>query len=300
MKKSHSENTVGPWAKEKLDALEKYLKYYCSVLKNQGFTLVYVDGFAGAPVTTIRQSSTRSQVSELWSEAGIDDFKDIDEFVLGSPIRSLNINPGFDRHYFFDLDDRRVAELETLKPSWPDKWVHIETGDANKRIRKLISKIGHRREVRGVAFLDPYGPNLEWQTVVDLAASKRFEVIINLPIHMALNRLLMKDSQRRPDWEEMVDRCFGTTDWREITYPKTTDLFGDTLTPKADGVPELLLQMYVKRLREIFPEVATPRLIRNTKNSPLYYLIWAGPHRKGLVGAEYVLGHGEKLAKKNR
>lgn len=172
MKKSHSENTVGPWAKEKLDALEKYLKYYCSVLKNQGFTLVYVDGFAGAPVTTIRQPSTRAQVSELWSEAGIDDFKDIDEFVLGSPIRSLNINPGFDRHYFFDLDDRRVAELETLKPSWPDKWVHIETGDANKRIRKLISKIGHRREVRGVAFLDPYGPNLEWQTVVDLAASK--------------------------------------------------------------------------------------------------------------------------------
>lgn len=300
MKKSHSENTVGRWAKEKLDALENYLKFYCSVLKNQGFTLVYIDGFAGAPVTTVRQSSAKLPVSDLWSEAGGDDLNDINEFVLGSPIRALNVDPGFDRHYFFDLDDRRVAELEALKPVWPDKWVYIQTGDANERIRKLVSQIGGRREVRGVAFLDPYGPNLEWQTVADLAATKKFEVIINLPIHMALNRLLMKDSARRPDWEEMVDRCFGTTDWREIVYPKSTDLFGDTQAAKAEGVPELLLQTYMKRLRGIFPEVATPRLIRNTKNAPLYYLIWAGPHRKGLVGADYILGQGEKLAKKNR
>ena len=98
----------------------------------------------------------------------------------------------------------------------------------------------------------------------------------------------------------MVDRCFGTDDWRDIVYPKITDLFGETQTAKADGVSEMLLQLFMKRLRTIFPEVATPRLIRNTKNSPLYYLIWAGPHSKGLRGAEYILGHGEKLAKKNR
>ncbi|MFM2366283.1 MAG: hypothetical protein RIR95_891, partial [Pseudomonadota bacterium] len=93
---------------------------------------------------------------------------------------------------------------------------------------------------------------------------------------------------------------FGTQDWRNIVYPKTVDLFGDVHEAKADGVPELLLQMFLSRLREIFPQVATPRLIRNTKKSPLYYLVWAGSHSKGLQGAEYILGHGEKLAKKNR
>lgn len=300
MKKSHVENTVGPWAKIKLDALEKYLKFYCSVLKNQGFTLVYIDGFAGAPITSVRPNASKGHVASFWGETAPEDFEAIEEFVLGSPIRALNIDPGFGRHYFFDLDDRRVAELEDMKPVWPHKWVHVQTGDANERIRKLINQIGGRREVKGVAFLDPYGPSLEWETVADLAATKKFEVIINLPIHMALNRLLMKDVERRPEWEAMVDRCFGTAEWRELVYPKTTNLFGDVLEAKADGVPELLLKLYLDRLRKIFPKVASPRLIRNTKNSPLYYLLWAGPHGKGLEGAEYILGHGERLAKKNR
>ncbi len=300
MKKSHLENTVGPWAKVKLDALENYLKYYCSVLKNKNFTLVYIDGFAGAPRTTVRHSGARPAVSEVWTDSGIDDFAEIEEFVFGSPIRALNIDPGFGRHYFFDLDDRRVAELKALKPDWPDKWIHVETGEANKRIRTLMSKIGGKKEVRGVAFLDPYGPNLEWATIAALAATGKFEVIINLPIHMALNRLLMKDGERNSEWEVMIDRCFGTVEWRDVVYPKTVDLFGDVHEAKADGVPELLLQLFIRRLRDIFPHVATPRLIRNTKKSPLYYLVWAGPHLKGRKGAEYILGHGEKLAKKNR
>lgn len=196
---------------------KKYLKFYCSVLKNQGFTLVYIDGFAGAPKTSVRGSNTKQAVSEIWAEAGIDDFRDFEVFISGSPIRALDIDHGFGRHYFFDLDDRRVAELESLKKQWPSKWIHIETGDANERIVKLLDKIGGKREVRGVAFLDPYGPNLEWKTVVALAATKKFEVIINLPVHMALNRLLAKDSERRPEWEELVDSCFGTKDWRELS-----------------------------------------------------------------------------------
>jgi len=33
----------------------------------------------------------------------------------------------------------------------------------------------------------------------------------------------------------------------------------------------------------------TPRLIRNTKGGPLYYLIWAGPHPAGLPGANHIM-----------
>jgi hypothetical protein len=48
------------------------------------------------------------------------------------------------------------------------------------------------------------------------------------------------------------------------------------------------------------PRDSIPLLIRNTKNSPLYFIIWAGPHSAGLKGAEYILGGGEKLAAKRR
>lgn len=296
VKKSHAENTVGPWAKEKLEALEKYLRFYCKVLQNKPLRLVYIDGFAGAPITTLRSTATTEKAS-LWED---DRPAEQAEFVMGSPLRALGIEKGFDRHYFFDLDDKRTAELEALKPQWPGKWICVQTGDANERIKVLMRKIGAIPDVKGVAFLDPYGPHLDWETLQALASTRKFEVIINLPIHMAINRLLAKNAVRNPAWEEMIDRCFGTSEWRAVVYPEQQTLFGDIDAPKAIGVPEKLLDIYVSRLKEIFPCVATPRLIRDTQQKPLYHLLWAGPHAKGLQGAEYILGYGEKLAKKRR
>ncbi|MCH1927434.1 hypothetical protein L6232_21780, partial [Shewanella sp. C31] len=57
-----------------------------------------------------------------------------------------------------------------------------------------------------------------------------------------------------------------------------------------------LLGFYCQSLREAFGHVSQPKLIRNTKGHPLYYLIWAGPHPAGLKGANYVLSMGEKAA----
>ena len=38
----------GPWTEQKLGILRAYLDAYTTALKNQPFTLIYVDGFAGA------------------------------------------------------------------------------------------------------------------------------------------------------------------------------------------------------------------------------------------------------------
>lgn len=63
-----------------------------------------------------------------------------------------------------------------------------------------------------------------------------------------------------------------------------------------------ILSLYVKRLEEIFSNVAPPSLVRNTKGAPLYYLIWAGSNARGLPIADHILGLGEKisLGKKSR
>lgn len=37
----------GIWTRKKLMVLEAYLKFYVTALKNQGFTVHYVDAFAG-------------------------------------------------------------------------------------------------------------------------------------------------------------------------------------------------------------------------------------------------------------
>jgi hypothetical protein len=48
MTKKPKDNSVGPWAKEKLEALVQYLKFFTTVLKKQGHWLhstIFFDAF---------------------------------------------------------------------------------------------------------------------------------------------------------------------------------------------------------------------------------------------------------------
>ncbi len=97
------------------------------------------------------------------------------------------------------------------------------------------------------------------------------------------------------NWRSQLTKCFGTNDWQKIAYSRETDLFGNEVTTKNGGVAERLLDLYLSRLKDLFPYVSKPRLIRNTRNAPLYYLIWAGPNKLGLKGAEYILSQSEPI-----
>ena len=120
------------------------------------------------------------------------------------------------------------------------------------------------------------------------------EVLINFPVAMAINRLITKSGVVPEKWSEQLTKCFGTDEWRAISYQVRSTLLGPEVI-KNDGVADSLLRLYMSRLRTIFPHVATPRLIRNTRGAPLYYLIWAGPHKLGLKVAEYILRQGERV-----
>jgi three-Cys-motif partner protein len=290
MKKDHRENTVGPWAAAKLDALEAYLKFYCQALSKQTFTRVYIDAFAGATVAKVRGSGIPSEPSPFFDEA--DDTAAQTEFILGSPVRALNVPHGFHRYYFFDLDATRA---ETLREATAVRdGVAVQVGDCNPLICSLAPSLS-ARNIRGVAFLDPYGAHLEWATLKALAATGTMEVVINFPVAMAINRLITRSGDVPDRWSDQLTACFGTDEWRTLAYRRDIDLFGNEVTTKNGGVAEALLDLYVGRLKSIFPHVATPRLIHNTRNAPLYYLIWAGPNKLGLKGADYILAQGVKV-----
>lgn len=169
----------------------------------------------------------------------------------------------------------------------------IEVGDCNLLICDLAEATLSSPKVRGVAFLDPYGANLEWKTLQALARTGTMEAIINFPVAMAINRLITKSGIVPETWRDQLNTCFGTEAWHDLAYSKSKNLFGDEVMTKREGVANLLLELYMDRLHAIFPFVASPRLIRNTKGSPLYYLIWAGPNELGLTGASHILSQGE-------
>lgn len=293
MKKDHRDNTVGPWAAAKLDALEAYLKFYGTALSKQKFTRVYIDAFAGACITKVRDRGSNVEPSPFFDDA--DDTLAQEEFILGSPMRALNVRNGFHRHYFFDLDETRAERLRAVTNDRTG--VTIQVGDCNPLIRELAPAL-KAANIRGVAFLDPYGAHLEWSTLEALANTGTMEVVINFPLAMAINRLITRSGDVPESWADQLTACFGTDEWRKIAYNRDVDLFGTEVTSKKGGVAESLLNLYIRRLEGLFSFVAKPRLIRNTRGAPLYYLIWAGPNALGLKGADYILRQGEKVQKR--
>jgi three-Cys-motif partner protein len=109
---------------------------------------------------------------------------------------------------------------------------------------------------------------------------------------MAIQRLLIRSGEIPEGWQLSLNAFFGSSEWRQIVYEQDEDLFG-TKTRKVSDSGARLLAWYRSRLKQVFGHVSTPRLIKNTRGNPLYYLIWAGPNAMGLKGAEHILGKGE-------
>ena len=231
MKKDHRENTVGPWAAAKLDALEAYLRFYSIALSKQQFKRVYIDAFAGACISKVRGSEVVSEASPFFNEP--EDSADQVQFILGSPVRALNIENGFHQHYFFDLDQTRAETLRSVAVGRGN--VQVLVGDCNPMIRDLAPSL-KSPNIRGVAFLDPYGAHLEWATLEALATTGTMEVVINFPVAMAINRLITKSGNVPEKWGDQLNNCFGTEEWRNVAYSRQSDLFGVETTTKNGGV----------------------------------------------------------------
>ena len=293
MKKSHTDNIVGPWAKQKLDALEHYLVAYHKVMKNQKFKLIYIDAFAGAGWSRIRGPEQDGDSLGLFLDS--DQEAAQEEFTKGSPLRALTTGRGFDQYYFFEADERRAALLQNLKDEHPDKDVHVDVVDANLGVQKLASGFRLCRSMRGVAFLDPYGPHLEWATVEALAKTRKVDVIINFPLGMAINRLVTRSADIPQNWMDLLDKCFGTREWHDLAYERENGLFGNDLLEKSNETAERLLGLYHRRLKDAFGHTVTPSLVKNTQGAPLYYLMWASWHPRGAAIAAHIMKLGDRI-----
>ncbi|MCY4195639.1 MAG: three-Cys-motif partner protein TcmP [Rhodobacteraceae bacterium] len=293
MKKPHAEDLVGPWAEQKLDALENYLAAYHKVMKYQKFKLIYIDAFAGAGWSKIRTSE--QQEAELGFPLDSDQETAQEKFIAGSPVRALTTGNGFDQYYFFDADKRRTARLRQLKQEHLDKEVYVKDEDANLGVQKLARRFHESPLARGVAFLDPYGPHLHWATVEALAKTRKVDVIINFPLAMAINRLITRNIDIPRNWVNLLDKCFGTRQWYDLAYEIHRDLFGNEQSWKRDDTESRLLQLYHRRLENCFGNTVNPSLVRNTKGAPLYYLMWASSNSRGKAIASHIMKAGHRI-----
>ena len=138
----------GRWTEEKLDAFEKYVNAYLTIMNSYrekcNWKLIYFDGFAGSGS---RNETKKEKNSDLLQEL----FKDLSldeeelETYKGAAERVLSISQrGFDYYYFVDKDKESSLKLhELLAPFENDKTLVYRNSDANKQVEMLAQAIFH-------------------------------------------------------------------------------------------------------------------------------------------------------------
>ena len=285
---------VGSWAREKLECLRKYLHAYTTILSKQRFKgYFYIDAFAGPGALKIRRSTDVPE--QLLLDPPTDEARhDRSEYINGSPRVALELEHPFTDYVFVEVDRERVKQLESLKSEFQDVRIHIRQQDCNGYLRDFLDKIKtDRHRWRGVIFLDPFGMNVPWSTIAEIGNIQTMEVLINFPVGMAIQRLLKRSGKFTDRERARLDSYFGTSEWFDLLYEKTSDLFGDQVD-KLDHSGDVLVKWYRNRLKSVFGYVTEAREVQTDSGRPLYYLIFAGPNETGARIANDVLRQGAR------
>jgi len=241
----------GAWAYHKLHYVNEYMyRFIVSMRKKQWRAIHYIDLFAGPG---------RSRL-------------DNGKIIHGSPVLALSQPPAFERYFFVDMKDAHIVALKQRCQSFGQRTerVHYFVGDANQVVDEICAVIRQKdsRYIQDVwpslnlAFLDPEGLELHWETVAKLAAF-RTDMIIYYP-QMGITR----NARQAP---EAIDHFFGGQDWREIYR-------------KSRHPHRALLDHYKEKLQGFGYVVEDPLpepLFANSKDAPLYRLLFVSKHELG-------------------
>jgi three-Cys-motif partner protein len=268
----------GPWTERKLSVVRHYLEIYATALKNQKFERLYIDAFAGTGYRTDKRRETLPLL----------DLPEFDAVAKGSARIALEVEPPFHRYIFVERTAKRVSELATLSAEFPDRNIAFINADANEAIRDICAR-SNWRSTRGIAFLDPYGLQVSWATLVAISKTQALDAWVLFPTGIGLNRLLTKNGDIPKEWQDTLDRFLGTSDWRSAFYKleHTLDLFDDDrhVTVKEANAGKLE-RFILSRLRTIFPVVLSRGVaLTNSKGQTMYLLCFVSANHSPKVKA---------------
>ena len=273
----------GPWSRLKLDCVESYAVAYLKVMQQQNWSLHYVDAFAGQGRQQLKlvASNSDSQSENQASFEFLDQAEDQAryEFLEGSALRALKVSNeatrGFDRFVFIEASRMAKEKLaQRALVEWPAQAAKIQLlkDDANDAIADYVKNTNWAK-TRALVFLDPFGLQVRWRTIEELAQTRACDVWYLFPIGGVI-RMLPSSGQMDPMWEVKLDTLFGTTDWREAFYADNIqgDLFGDASRIKNANETKIL--SYIKdRMRSVFAGISNFAILRNSMGYPMFALL---------------------------
>jgi three-Cys-motif partner protein len=230
---------------KKLAAVQNYLSAFRTALKKQSFELIYIDACAG------------SGSSKPRFQPGQTPLLDVDDVTVGSAVRAMEIATPFDRYFFSDTKLKNVNSLATIvQEQFPGlaERVQIMRTDANEAVARVAVTTDWKRS-RAVVFLDPFGLQMKFSMVEQLARTKAVDLWYLVPV-LGMSRQVSKDGSIIEPGGTLVDELLGTREWRTnvLSEPQTkVDLFGP-VTPPSQRVANAgwFEEIAIRQLSKIF------------------------------------------------
>lgn len=186
---------VGPWAEDKHRMVSLYATLFASGMKAKWSRRIYVELYAGAGRSKIRDTS---------------------KFILGSPLLALKLKDPFDKYVFCEEKSTNLKALKfRARQANPNADVAYVQGDCNRRISEILAEIPRRSTqdtVLSLCFADPFDIGLEFETIRVIADARFVDFLILLALGMDANRNY--ENYLRDDADK-VDKFLGSKSWRE-------------------------------------------------------------------------------------
>lgn len=268
----------GAWTELKLEAVNYYLKFFTTVLKDKPtpsnpFELWYIDAFAGSGFRRVDRLTGGLLDGRPITEEKVD--------LAGSVLKALDVDPPFKRLVFIEDDIGRFRSLEQIAVSNPERHIVPVKGDANDKLQEIFSappwslQKNAAGSHRAVVFLDPYGMSVRWETLKLLAETRAVDVWYLFPTG-AVNRQLAGNLDKVDEHKQRaLDAVFGTTTWRQEIYETSAseNLFAERITTSTKAFTVEQIEKYAQnRLKSIFSYVSEPLELLNEREMKIFSL----------------------------
>lgn len=254
------------YAKDKLRILQGYIYRFTTSMREKPWrSLFYLDLMAGP---------------------GKNIFSPSQEVMLGSPLIALTARYAFTHYRFVEAGSNEFAALQTrVSSSKRVTDVQIWNDDCNIVVDQIIEEIMaiDKQYIHGrwpslnLAFLDPEGLELNWNTVEKLGKVNRMDLIINFSTSGFTRNV---DQMIKKGQTGTLDEFFGTQEWQEV-YKRVADR-------DATHVRRAMLDFYKERLTKLGyhlnreHEIVQEPVFQNRKRVQIYTLMFASKDDLGI------------------
>ena len=235
-------DSVGSWSADKHHFLKRYIDAFTTSMKDRNWgSLHYIDLFAGAGIERIRG-------------AGLE---------WGSPLIAAQTRLPFARIHVCEKNRKRFEALKERINRYPQpNTPQLIHGDANLVVNDILNEIPD--DSLTLAFLDPFGLHLNFETIQQLSA-RRADLIIFFPDHLDALRNWENVYKGKPD--SNLDRTLGTNTW-----------LNELSESARDNWAQVLQDIYQRQIRSLtYTEFETER-ISNSQGRFLYKLLFCANH----------------------